>query len=384
MQYIKSYKLFEFNRKDIALITSPEIDKYFTVAFEFELETNDENVMRVLNQSDALRDIRNRLIDTLNKVNIDHDKYKDFIKNTLNVIDLDNEDKTFDEILLPKLYNKDKKTIIELLIPIVTDFFDKMEDDEPLIIDSSEFVVSEKDIKGLDYVESKIEEYLPNFYKEYGDIMKYEYDMSLNRGCEFSPKTYIKGINESLKLLKLFFEDFDNQDYWLMTDKTSIHINIGVNKPKEDTEWNITKGSILLKDWKKDSNDLPFVFYDIPDRIESGFNSSFLDKIDMTIDNKLKTKYDFPRNIENLFESLFRDLYQKYGDKAFGFNIKQIQKYNYVEFRYTGGNLNYDIMKEKTLYFAYIVYAMTNEDYKRKEYLNKLYKFIDMLKDNQE
>jgi hypothetical protein len=177
----------------------------------------------------------------------------------------------------------------------------------------------------------------------------------------------------------LFFEDFEKQDYWLMTKKTSIHINIGINK--ENVDWNITKGAILLKDWKKDDeDDLPFTFYDIPDRVESGFNTSFLNRLTDTTDWK-KVKLDNIKEIEKLFESLFWYLYEEHGDKCFGFNIKHIEKHNYVEFRYVGGTLDYDIMKEKTLYFAHIVYAMTNYEYKRKDYLKKLYKYVDWLKD---
>ena len=66
------------------------------------------------------------------------------------------------------------------------------------------------------------------------------------------------------------------------------------------------------------------------------------------------------------------------GLKNFGFNITRIEQ-NYVEFRYAGGEISKDALIDKLKYFSFLVYCMTNVEYKRREYLNKLYKFVDSL-----
>ena len=68
----------------------------------------------------------------------------------------------------------------------------------------------------------------------------------------------------------------------------------------------------------------------------------------------------------------------KIGFKNLGFNITKLSD-NYCEFRYTGGEISKDVLIEKVKYFAFVVYCMTNPEYKRKEYIKKLYKFIDTL-----
>lgn len=378
MRFIDTYKIFEFKKEDINLITSEKINNYFTVAFEFELETKDKNISKIFTQSDQLKSIKTKLKKNLKNTEIDYKYYESFIDDILNMIDLDDEEITFSEVLIPNMDDENKNKIIEYLIPIISEYFDNNDKED------TEFYKNRE--KELNYIKSKIEEYLPNFYKEYGDIMKYEYDMTLKKGIEFSPKTYIKGINESLKLLKLFFKDFDEQNYWYMSERTSIHINIGIDN--KNTDWNILKGIVFLKDWKDNKSKLPFVFYDVPDRIESNFNMSFIENINKIDEFRGKSIYDTlssldfsnVEKIENIFENIFWKMYYKLGDKAFGFNFKNIYKYNYIEFRYIGGNLNYEVMKEKLLYFSYIVYLMTHENYKRKEYSKKLFKLIDYLK----
>jgi hypothetical protein len=64
------------------------------------------------------------------------------------------------------------------------------------------------------------------------------------------------------------------------------------------------------------------------------------------------------------------------GFKNLGFNITKLSN-NYCEFRYAGGDIPKDVLIEKVKYFCFIVYAMTNTDYKKKEYIKKLYKFIN-------
>ncbi len=99
-------------------------------------------------------------------------------------------------------------------------------------------------------------------------------------------------------------------------------------------------------------------------------------------DDKLELKKSIDlKNIklsEKTLNEFLTSKIKEWGIKNYGFNISKIQD-KYVEFRYAGGEISKEIMIEKVKYFCFLVYCMTNEEYKRKEYLGKLYKFIDSL-----
>lgn len=74
--------------------------------------------------------------------------------------------------------------------------------------------------------------------------------------------------------------------------------------------------------------------------------------------------------------------------KEFGVKITEIEN-GYVEFRFVGGGkdeegniigIDRETIKDKLLYFCYIVYLMTT-DYKKEDYHKKVYKFVDEIKE---
>lgn len=68
--------------------------------------------------------------------------------------------------------------------------------------------------------------------------------------------------------------------------------------------------------------------------------------------------------------------------KEFGVKLVELENSpGYVEFRYVGGNVGRELFIDKILYFCYIVYLMTNDDYKKEKYHNKLYKFVEEIKE---
>lgn len=74
-------------------------------------------------------------------------------------------------------------------------------------------------------------------------------------------------------------------------------------------------------------------------------------------------------------EELFSILRSE-GYKNFGVNLTSLRKYNYIEFRYVGGEVNRNILIDKLSYFCYVVYSMVMKDYDKKDYRKKLYKFL--------
>ena len=72
-------------------------------------------------------------------------------------------------------------------------------------------------------------------------------------------------------------------------------------------------------------------------------------------------------------------LIKKHGGKAFGFNYEYLDVQKYMEFRHIGGKLTLDIMKEKLLYFCYIMRLMVEKEYQETEYMNMYQEFINEL-----
>ena len=67
--------------------------------------------------------------------------------------------------------------------------------------------------------------------------------------------------------------------------------------------------------------------------------------------------------------------------KEFGIKLVELENApGYVEFRYVGGNVGRKLFTDKILYFCYIVYLMTNDDYKKEQYHKKLYKYVEDIK----
>ena len=347
MKHLITYnKLLEFNRKDKKLLSSG-ISNHFTIAFEFEIETNDDSILiSKYNESYNTK----LFINLRNKLDEEKIYYDiDFIEKIINMVDFKNLKESFNK--LKKVSNNEY--IILLLIDIIKNLS----------------LTYDKDIKSesnnLFYAISKIKKHLPNFYLKYHNDLKFEFDLTLKRGIEFSPKTYIIGIENGLKMIDDFYKDLNDQSYWYMSDKTSIHINIGLNRKVE--KWNYVKGLIMMVETTK--RNIPYVYKDIEYRKLSAYCQTLLDKI--KIDKKFNSIDDVEKHIENRLGNLLKKL----GSKTFGVNLDKIINNNYVEFRFIGGNVSKDLVIDKILYFCYITYLMIT-DYKDQDYHKKLYKYV--------
>lgn len=353
--------LFEFNRKDINLIKSEEISNSFTISFEIELECNDDSIPTTIHEKDLIEELRNKLYSLLENENIDYSSKLFFIEELTNSIDFNDEDESLEILNWDNYEDNLEVIIVHYASEIFENIFERL--------DNVGKTLSEED--KLNYLISKVKEYLPILYNKYEDNLEFVLDPTLDKGIEIKQKTYINGINNSIIFINDFFDSFNKQNYFLFTKKTGLHINIGID---DDVKWNIVKGMVLLKDIKKDN--MPFVYKDITWRMNTDFTDSIFNqleldknKIDLTDINKSE------EYISNEIEKVFKDV----GPKHFAFNISKIKENNYVEFRYVGGNINEEIIINKLLYFCYIVYMMTNPLYKRKEYLKNLYKLFDNL-----
>lgn len=361
--------ILEFNRKDKEVINS--MGDMFTVSLEFELETDDTegssheevdgkeavntNTYLKISKSNAQRYIKDEYSgDEQERLNILIDEILDQLELSGEEDDDDFNMSIFDEYL--DITNGFEKNLIKVLHADYLSYFT---------------------YDNIDFLADKVKEHMPNFYNKWWKLLKFELDATLKRGIEFSPLTYMDGINESIELINDFYEDFDKQDYWYMSDRTGIHINIGL---KEQKNWNILKGFLMISDEGEKS----FTFKDMEWRKKSLYSQTFLPRLKKDIEGERErvmnhSQFQDLKKLEDFFGKYILDSLEKHGYKNYGFNLTRIKNYNYVEFRYPGGKISKDVLINKVYYFAYIVYLMTEDKYKRREYLKKVYKFIDNL-----
>ena len=364
MKHIKNFSLFEeINPKDIFHISS-EFDKYFTISFEFEIETIDRSNIKI------------------NFDDFDDAMFDDVI--SIVVSDLEIRRRNEKKLIKDTLYSLvDHIEHDHINIEIFDSIFktDNLKDAREIEIVNylKSMVMSFISIEDLTFLKRQAKKYLPNFTSKWSRKIDYVGDATLERGIEIKPKKYVNSISEAIELLNDFYTDLNNQDYWKFTDKTGLHINIGT---KEEVEYNPIKGLLLLNDFTAKDN-IPLVFKDMTWRMNNKFCGSLIPTIMSLPDNdkmELKKSIDLKdiKSSEKTLNEFLTNKIKEWGIKNYGFNISKIQD-RYVEFRYAGGEISKEIMIEKVKYFCFLVYCMTNEEYKRKEYLGKLYKFIDNL-----
>lgn len=364
MKYLKQFYLFEeISTRDISYISS-ELDDYFTISFEFEIETLDRKSVKLEFDDFDEFAVDDCYFSIVKDMSISNRSDKKLVKDTLynlldhvehSYIDVSLFDQIFDS---STLNNERQKEIMFRLKAIVL-----------ATISKDDFL----------FLKRKAKKFLPNFCRKWGRKIEFVGDSTLERGIEIKPKKYVKSISESIELLNDFFSDFNNQDYWKFTERTGLHINIGTNKK---VDYNPIKGLLLLNDFTQGDN-IPLVFKDMTWRMKNRFCGSLIPSLkNMSADDKIELKnlIDLHNIVEteDILNSFLDAKIREWGFKNYGFNLTKIQE-NYVEFRYAGGEISKEVLIEKVKYFCFLVYCMTNNDFKRKEYLKKLYKFIDNL-----
>lgn len=245
----------------------------------------------------------------------------------------------------------------------------------------------------------KFEKTFPSLYKKYKDRISLHYDESVPNGIEivnstFDKETYpqttpkpFNSLKEGIDYINTFFDDYENQNYWIFDNHTSIHINIGT---KKSMKWNVVKGIMMLSD--------EFAFKGIEDRKTSGYCKSLKNKLSIFLEKYFKNPTHFWRkeillnssetNIEKIESGIVNillrrgSLINKGLDRTYGINLSNIlmEENKYVEFRHVGGpNINREMITDKIKYFAYVTYLMTS-DYRHNEYVRKLFSFINKCK----
>jgi len=366
MKYIFNFISFneEINPKDIFFIQS-NFDKYFTIAYEFEIETDDsENYQHDFDEidddvlDDTFKDVKKEL-------NLTRRSDTNFLKNLL--------DSILELVDIGELDEKSFNSIFDLLNPI---------DDIQIKISehTKSILLSQITSNDFNYLSEMVSQHLKPFLDKWSDDIDLIVDVTLDRGIEIKPKTYVVGISKGMEMIEDFYSALDSQSYWKFAPTTGLHINIGTT---ENVEWNPLKGLLIMDDFSFNKERVPLVFKDMTWRQNNKFCGSLLEsiyKMDFKKRSILKNKFNIDdiKKTEIDINSFLTNKVKVDGLKNFGFNITRIEQ-NYVEFRYAGGDISKETLSDKLKYFSFLVYCMTNVEYKRKEYLKKLYKFIDSL-----
>lgn len=409
--------LLEYKKEDVDLIKS--ISDYFTLAVEYEICSTESPEEEPFADFPSIKKIKEQTLLDLSRGAPNYDiesKFPEsFFINNENQMILENPN-------FNKLSNKKKTTLhrkyltkswLDNLMDEFSYFLENNWDDEDEVeeyFNYKNFIgydskLNKKVIKlvvtcyyenvckyGYDqnfsYVLKQYKKHLPNFYKKWNKTFKYELesDIEKSRILEFSPKTYIEGIDKLLEQLDDFYNDFEKQDYWIFNERTALHINVGVKN--RDLVWNPIKGLLMMSDMNRDKK-VPFVFKGIMHRLNNMFCSSLLDEIKSKLSTTSKERNYLLDNINKLdihnlkeFEDFFNPFLIKANNdfyiKNFGIKITEIEN-GYVEFRFIGGDIDIETIKDKLLYYCYIVYLMTN-DYRKEDYHKRLYKFVEDVK----
>jgi hypothetical protein len=244
--------------------------------------------------------------------------------------------------------------------------------------------------------ENSFEKYLPNMWAEYGDIMEGTSDGSLPDGyhTELKFTGYLLGMDNALTFLDTFFSDFNNQKNFSFSKATGLHTNIGMELPYK--KFNTFKALLFLGEEedprKKDKT--PFAYKGIESRyLDKRWSSprksltfDFIrnrllrsdEKYDLDLKETLKTAYkeqDF--SVLNAVLTSYVNLHTNYlGVKKYGLNLHYINDRGYIEFRYPGHKVSAETLKNLTLYYGHIVRCALDPEYKKEEYIKKLYSFV--------
>lgn len=358
MKFLKRFE--EINPKDIAFISN-NLDNYFTIAFEFEIETDDTTGYVY-----DFTDIDDELIDEVHndvkrELRLRSRRHLDYLRQICDVLISHFEEDDLDEITFNQIL--DSKS------------------DYPEIIEHLKSnLLSQIIANDFNYLKEKAQIHLKSFFDKWKDEVEFIPDVTLTRGIEIKPKSYVVGMTRSIEMIEDFYTSLKSQTYWKFDTTTGLHINIGST---QKVKWNPIKGLLLMNDYSKSPDQVPLVFKDMTWRQNNRFCGSLLSSIYKMSDvqkQKIKNKIDF-KDISEA-EIFLNDIITKrlidQDPKNFGFNLTRLSL-NYIEFRYVGGDIEKDVLVDKLKYFCFLVYCMTNESYKRKEYLTKMYKFVDTL-----
>ena len=168
-----------------------------------------------------------------------------------------------------------------------------------------------------------------------------------------------------------------------MSDRTGLHTNVGYIPTVAHEDRDLFKGMLFLNDdmakrgfeKRKNSRWAMDIKRDALDMVSKGFGDA-----KVGIGEIVKDENRMQQLKQRLSDSVESSVIGKY-TKSLGMNITHLADYDYVEFRYPGQDEpTYANMVNATLYYAHLMKTISDEDYKKKEYITKLVGFFNNLR----
>ena len=251
----------------------------------------------------------------------------------------------------------------------------------------------------VDSLEQALEAYFPTFMSKYQNTLKFEEDGSLSCGIEFSQDNppYMLGLDAAIQYLEDFYEEYEAQSYFKMTNSTGLHTNIGYLGEEGGLaeEYNLFKALMFLNhtyatkgvgfpsrersSWTRDLKKP--ALHNIEKFAEMLPDDSSHE--DVLTKKSLMKKY-LSREFDDLGGILSNQVAQqaqRMGSKGIGFNVNYTARLNYIEFRYPGKeDATLESMTKALKYYAFIVKAAADPTFKKREYIKDLVGFMNTLK----
>lgn len=218
----------------------------------------------------------------------------------------------------------------------------------------------------------------PQLFSKYK--LAIEEDMSLDCGVEIKQQTYLKGLQTYISFVKDFYNEFIEQDLFVFTAKTGLHVNIGY-APEKATQFNFCKGFFFLNEVRKlDPNKPGLAYLQNPARVHNNYTQPWKLKVvnhfKEIISKRFKSEAEVIAAIPSL-ENEFNDIIKKKVNHYYGFNIENyLDGKNYIEFRYLGHDVKETDLILSSLYYAYIIAVISDKDYKKDKYTKKFINFV--------
>lgn len=230
-----------------------------------------------------------------------------------------------------------------------------------------------------------LRENLPNWFAEYDDFIDVREDGSVS--VEVTPHKYFEGVDNAFTYIDSFFNDYLNQGEFMLTNRTGLHTNIGMQGVDSRSNWDLLKAIVMLnEDFAKDGlpDDRKTTTWTGPlkskviKKISEILKKENLDKLKPIELNKIVSTLSVGNKSIN---DIIKELGNTIGAKNLGFNINYINSRGYLEFRYPGDKVNAETVKNLTLYYCYIVRLCCDPNFKKQEYEKKLYSFLSKIID---
>ena len=223
-----------------------------------------------------------------------------------------------------------------------------------------------------------LQDLFPKFMKKYKPTLKFEKDMSLKCGIEFASyePRYMVGLSKAEEYLEDFFEEFNKQSIFYFNDRTGLHVNIGyLNEHGDPIEnYNLIKALMFLNHTYATSG------IGFPSREETKWTKDIRKPAFKKIMKRILTNDKYAqwlkdrkfKHIEANLNKNISHIADITGPKYIGFNVVYTKTRRYIEFRFPGHQVSLESMRDALFYYAFIIKAAADPEFKRQEYLGDL------------